>query len=115
MSERTSLRPRTFLRTPPLAFTINGRQDKELDTRIDKARAVMQALHYSSRHETRIVKKESYQFSRAFVLIFTYSHESWVMTERVRSRVQASKTKFLKESKNLHYLTRCVVLRFKNF
>ena len=29
------------------AFTSDGRQDEELDTRIDKACAVMQALHYS--------------------------------------------------------------------
>ena len=30
-----------------VAFTSDGRQDKELDTRISKASAVMRALHYS--------------------------------------------------------------------
>ena len=30
-----------------VAFTCDGRQDEELDTRIGKASAVMRALHYS--------------------------------------------------------------------
>ena len=30
-----------------IAFTSDGRQDEELDTRIDKARAVMRPLRYS--------------------------------------------------------------------
>ena len=30
-----------------VAFTSDGRQDEELDTRIGKASAVMRALHYS--------------------------------------------------------------------
>ena len=30
-----------------VAFTTDGRQDEELDTRIGKANAVMRALHYS--------------------------------------------------------------------
>ena len=41
-----------------VAFTSDGRQDEELDTRIGKASAVMRALHYVlSCHETRIVEK----------------------------------------------------------
>ena len=31
-----------------------------------------------------------------FVSILTYGHESWVMTERVRSLVQASEMRFLR-------------------
>ena len=31
-----------------------------------------------------------------FVPILTYVHESWVMTERMRSEVQASKMRFLR-------------------
>ena len=34
-------------------------------------------------------------FKTVFVSILTYGHESWVMTERVRSQVQAFKVKFL--------------------
>ena len=35
-------------------------------------------------------------FKTVFVPILTYGHESWVMTERVRSQVQASEMKFLR-------------------
>ena len=34
-------------------------------------------------------------FYTVFVCILTYDHESWVMAERVRSQVQASKMRFL--------------------
>ena len=39
-----------------LEFTSDGRQDKELNTKKDKARAVIQALR-NSVHDTRIVEK----------------------------------------------------------
>ena len=35
-------------------------------------------------------------FKAVFVPILTYGHESWVMTERMRSQVQASKMRFLR-------------------
>ena len=35
-------------------------------------------------------------FKAVFVPILTYDHESWVMTERMRSQVQASEMKFLR-------------------
>ena len=79
------------------AFLSDGRQDEELDTRIGKARAVMRALHNSV-----VIKRESPKnaklsiFKTVFVPILTYGHESWVMTERVRSHVQASERRFLR-------------------
>ena len=35
-------------------------------------------------------------FKAVFVPIFTYGHQSWVMTERVRSQGQASEMRFLR-------------------
>ena len=35
-------------------------------------------------------------FKAVFVPILTYGHESWVMTERMRSQVQASEMRFLR-------------------
>ena len=35
-------------------------------------------------------------FQAVFVPILTYGHESWVMTERMRSQVQASEMRFLR-------------------
>jgi len=49
-----------------------------------------------------------------FVPIFTYDHESLVMTERIRSQVQASEMRFYERLKKLSYLTKCVELKFEN-
>ena len=48
-------------------------------------------------HETRIVEKgKALNLQKSFVPILTYGHESWVMTERMRSQVQASEMRFLR-------------------
>ena len=79
-----------------VAFTSDGRPDEELDTRIGKASAVMQTLHYSVVMKRVLSKKAKLStFKTVFIPILTYGHESWVMTERVRSQVQASKMRFL--------------------
>ena len=80
-----------------VAFTSDGRQDKELVPRIGKASAVMRALHYSVVMKRELAKKAKLSiFKAVFVPILTYGHESWVTTERMRSQVQASKTRFLR-------------------
>ena len=79
-----------------VAFTSAGRQDEELDTRIGKAGAVMLALHHSVVMKRELSKKAKLSLLKTvFVPILTYGHESWVMTERVRSQVQASEVRFL--------------------
>ena len=80
-----------------VALTSDGRQDEELDTRIGKASAVMRALHYSVVMKRESSKKAKLSiFKAVFVPILTYGHESWVMTERMRSQVQASEMRFLR-------------------
>ena len=80
-----------------VAFTSDGRQDEELDTRIGKANAVMRALHYSIVMKRELPKKAKLSiFKAVFVPILTYGHESWVVTKRMRSQVQASKMRFLR-------------------
>ena len=80
-----------------VAFTSDGRQDEEFDTRIGKASAVMRALHYSVVMKRELSKKAKLSiFKTVFVPILTYGHESWVMTKRMRSQVQASEMIFLR-------------------
>ena len=81
-----------------VAFTSDGRQDEELDIRIGKASsAVMRALHYSVIMKRELSKKPKLSiFKTVFVSILTYGHESWVMTKRMRSQVQASEMRFLR-------------------
>ena len=80
-----------------VAFRSDGRQDEELDTRIGKASVVMRALHYSVVMKRELSKKAKLSiFKAVFVPILTYGHEPWVMTERMRSQVQASEMRFLR-------------------
>ena len=58
--------------------------------------AVMRALHYSVVMKRELSKKAKLSvFKAVFVRILTYGHESWVMTKRLRSQVQASEMRFL--------------------
>jgi len=76
--------------------TSDGRQDEELDTRIGKASAVLRALQYSVVMKRELSKKAKLAvFKTVFVPILTYGHESWIMTERIQSQVQASEMRFL--------------------
>ena len=80
-----------------VAFTSDGRQDEELDTRIGKATAVMRALHYSVVMKRELSKKAKLSiFKAVFVPFLINGHESWVMIKRVRLQVQASEMRFLR-------------------
>ena len=81
-----------------VAFTSDGRQDEEIDTQIGKASAVMRALHYSVFMKREFSKKQSPQFSKQLLSPFSLMiMNHGVMTERVRSQVQASKMRFLRK------------------
>ena len=57
----------------------------------------MRTLHYSVVMKRELSKKAKLSiFEAVFVPILTYGHESWVMTKRVRSQVQASEMRFLR-------------------
>ena len=60
-----------------VAFTRDGRQVEDLYTRVDKASAVMRALHYSVLMKRELSKKAKLSiFKTVFVPILTYGHES---------------------------------------
>jgi len=62
-----------------------------------KANAVMRALQYSVVMKRELSKKAKLSvFRTVFVSILTYGHQSWVMTERIQSQVQASEMRFLR-------------------
>ncbi|KAK3516271.1 hypothetical protein QTP70_007251 [Hemibagrus guttatus] len=78
-------------------FTSEGRMDHEIDRRIGAAAAVMRSMYRSvvvKKELSRKAKPSIYQSIYAPTL--TYGHELWVMTERVRSRIQAAEMSFLR-------------------
>jgi len=74
-----------------VAFVSDGRRNEEIDTQIGKADAVLRELNRSA-----VTKLELSNTSKMSVLkwvlvpILTYVHESWIMTERILSQVQAA-------------------------
>ncbi|KAK3517712.1 hypothetical protein QTP70_016085 [Hemibagrus guttatus] len=78
-------------------FTSEGRMDREIDRRIGAAAAVMRSMYRSV-----VVKKELSQkaklsiYQSIYVPTLTYGHELWVMTERVRCRIQVAEMSFLR-------------------
>ncbi|KAK3571553.1 hypothetical protein QTP86_013185 [Hemibagrus guttatus] len=78
-------------------FMSEGRMDHEIDRRIGAAvYAVMRSMYRSV-----VVKKELSRkaklliYQSIYVPTLTYGHELWVMTERIRSRIQAAEMSFL--------------------
>ena len=64
----------------------------------------MQALHYSVVMKRELSKKVKLSvFKTVFVPILTYGHESWVMTERMRSQTQASEMRFLRRIEGVRF------------
>ena len=81
-----------------VTFTSDGKHDEELDIRIGNPSAVMRALNYSVVMKRELSKKAKLSiFKTVFVPILTYGHKPWIITERVRSQVQASEMRFLRK------------------
>ena len=91
-----------------VTFSSDGKQDNELDTRIVKASAVMRQFYPTYRSvvpkRELCTKPKLFVFKSVFVPILTYGHECWVMTERMRSRVQAAEMGFLRKARGLSLL-----------
>ena len=89
---------------------------KELDIRIGKVNAVTRALPNSIVMKRELSKKAKHSIFKAiFVLIFTYGHESWVMTERVRSQLQASEMRFLRRIEGVTPFNKMRSSKIRNF
>jgi hypothetical protein len=90
-----------------VVFTSDGRQETELDARIAGAGAIMRQLQHSVIRRDEIgVKAKLAVFNSVFVPVLTYGHELWVMTERIRSRIQAAEMGFLRRVSGVTILDR---------
>ncbi|XP_048009164.1 uncharacterized protein LOC125243494 [Megalobrama amblycephala] len=78
-------------------FMSEERTEREIDRRIGGASAVMRSMYLSV-----VVKKELSREAKLsiywsiYIPTLTYGHELWVMTERMRSRIQAVEMSFLR-------------------
>jgi len=68
---------------------------KQLRTQVGEANAVLRDRSVVTKRELSNTAKLSV-FQSVFVLILTYGHETWVMTENVLSQVQTAGMGFLR-------------------
>ncbi|KAK3523202.1 hypothetical protein QTP86_021761 [Hemibagrus guttatus] len=88
-------------------FTSEGRMDHEIDRWIGVAAAVMRFMYRSvvvKKELSRKAKLSIYQ--SIYVPTLTYGHALWVMTERVRSRIQVAVMSFLRRVVGLSLIDR---------
>ena len=84
-----------------------GKMEREIDRGIEAALAVMQTLR-----QFVVVKREPSQkakfsiYSSIYVPIFTYGHELWVVTKRMRPHIQAAEMGFLRTIAGLSFRDR---------
>src|SRR5690606_19463265 len=80
-----------------IMFSSDGRQEKEIDRRIAQASVVARELWRLVVCNARLSQEAKLAVYRSlFKSILTYGHESWILTERTRSRVQAAEMRFLR-------------------
>ena len=89
-------------------MTSEGRRNKEIDTRIGQANAVLPELCRSMVTKREFPNTADLSvFKSVFVPILTYVHESWVMIERVLSEVRAAEMDFSEMFTTWHFATKC--------
>ena len=78
-------------------FMCEGRMQQEIDGRISAASAVMQTLCWSFVVKRELSQKAKLSVYRSiFVPALTCGHELWVVTEKMRLRIQATEMSFLR-------------------
>jgi len=78
----------------------------DVNTRIGEASTVLRELYYSVVTKRELSSTENLSvLILVFVLILTYGHQSWVMTEILLSQVQAAEMGFCEEFTARHFAT----------
>ena len=80
-----------------IVFTSDGRQEREIDHRINQASAVARELGRMVVSNVKLSREAKLAVFRSlFKATLTYGQQSWILTERTRSRVQAAEMRFLR-------------------
>ncbi|KAK3538466.1 hypothetical protein QTP86_003694 [Hemibagrus guttatus] len=78
-------------------FMSEGRMDREIDRWIGAAAAVMRPMYRSVVVKKELSRKAKFSiYQSIYCPTLTYGHELWVMTKRIRSRIQAAEMSFLR-------------------
>ncbi|KAK3526897.1 hypothetical protein QTP86_003592 [Hemibagrus guttatus] len=77
-------------------FTSEGRMDREIDRWIGAVAAVMRSMYQSVVVKNELSQKAKLSiYQSIYVPTLTYGYELWVMTKRIRSRIQVAQMSFL--------------------
>ncbi len=78
-------------------FTSDGRWEREIDRRIGSAAAVARQLSRGVLNGRCVSQQAKLAvYNTIFTPTLTYGHENWVLTERIRSRIQAAEMRVLR-------------------
>ncbi|CAF3333272.1 unnamed protein product [Rotaria sp. Silwood2] len=78
-------------------FSSDGKQDGEIDRRIGAASGFLRSLYRSVVTKTELNKKTKMAiFKSVYRPTLIYGHEQWVLTEKLRSRIQSAEMRFLR-------------------
>ncbi|CAF4995061.1 unnamed protein product, partial [Rotaria sp. Silwood1] len=78
-------------------FSNDGKQDGEIDRRIGAASGVLRSLYRTVVTKTELSKKTKLAiFKSVYRPTLIYGHEQWILTEKIRSRIQSAEMKFLR-------------------
>jgi Reverse transcriptase (RNA-dependent DNA polymerase)/Endonuclease-reverse transcriptase len=80
----------------------NGKQDAEINERISAASKVYHALNKNFLGMKQISRNTKLKVYKAiFCPILTYGSESWILTQNIKSRLQATEMKYLRRVKGI--------------
>ncbi|KAL6466538.1 hypothetical protein MHYP_G00243420, partial [Metynnis hypsauchen] len=72
-------------------FTSDGKRDREIGRRLGQGAAVMWSLYRTVLVKRELSHKAKLSVYRSvYIPTLTYGHELWVMTKRMRLRIQAA-------------------------
>ena len=79
-------------------FSSDGRQDKEIDRRINQAGAAASELWKTVVANVKMSQQTKMAiYKTLFRAILTYGSETWILEERTRSKIQAAEMRFLRK------------------
>ena len=84
-----------------ILFSSDGKQDKEISRRINAASTILRELWTVTGNGRISMQAKLAIFKALYRSCLTYGHESWILTERTRSRVQAAEMRSFGESQEL--------------
>ena len=83
-------------------FSSDEKQDSEIDRRIGAASGILRSLYRTVVTKAELSKTTKLAiYKSVFRPTLIYGHEQWILTEKIRSRIQSAEMRFLRRAAGL--------------